>query len=388
MAIPIVSEVRRFDKVDNSPSIRMTDEGFLLARGTFAKVGILRYDMPDGTVRRELVREEDLFAADSIETCALLPVTNGHPQERDGFVYPENCQRLSIGMTGETPTREDGSLVGSIKITSAVGIQAVNDGRQQLSLGYKCEVVMDPGEWNGNQYDGYQRNRRYNHLALVDTARAGADARINLDGDSEMPEDLKLVPVRLDGGLTYQSAPEVAQALAKATADAESLRARLDEANAKLTEQTKRADSAEAKLSDPATVANLVAARLRIERFAAKVLDRATFDGMSNAALITAAVKARHPSAPLDGKSETYLSARFDAMAEDMEEDEKKDEDDEDEEKDDKNCDYKKKDRKKDGMASQRTAANGTKMDGSNSDPVLAAHNRMIDNLRNPKKGA
>lgn len=40
---------------------------------------------------------------------------------------------------------------------------------------------MEPGEWNGEPYDAIQTNIRVNHLALVAVARAGDDARLNMD---------------------------------------------------------------------------------------------------------------------------------------------------------------------------------------------------------------
>lgn len=40
---------------------------------------------------------------------------------------------------------------------------------------------MEPGEWNGEPYDAIQTHIRVNHLALVAVARAGDDARLNMD---------------------------------------------------------------------------------------------------------------------------------------------------------------------------------------------------------------
>lgn len=41
---------------------------------------------------------------------------------------------------------------------------------------------MEPGEWEGEPYDAIQTHIRVNHLALVAVARAGDDARLNMDG--------------------------------------------------------------------------------------------------------------------------------------------------------------------------------------------------------------
>lgn len=48
-------------------------------------------------------------------------------------------------------------------------------------MGYNLELDETPGEWNGQPYDAVQHNIRVNHLALVQEARAGEKARLNID---------------------------------------------------------------------------------------------------------------------------------------------------------------------------------------------------------------
>lgn len=55
-------------------------------------------------------------------------------------------------------------------------------GLRELSLGYSLDLDETPGVWNGQPYDAIQRNIRINHLALVEKARAGEQARLNIDG--------------------------------------------------------------------------------------------------------------------------------------------------------------------------------------------------------------
>ena len=55
-------------------------------------------------------------------------------------------------------------------------------GLRELSLGYELDLDETPGTWNGEPYDAIQKNIRVNHLALVDKARAGDQARLNTDG--------------------------------------------------------------------------------------------------------------------------------------------------------------------------------------------------------------
>ena len=55
-------------------------------------------------------------------------------------------------------------------------------GLKELSLGYNLTLDETPGEWNGQHYDAIQRDIRINHLALGREARAGEQARLNIDG--------------------------------------------------------------------------------------------------------------------------------------------------------------------------------------------------------------
>ena len=55
-------------------------------------------------------------------------------------------------------------------------------GLKELSLGYNLTLEETPGVWNGQEYDAIQRDIRINHLALVREARAGDQARLNIDG--------------------------------------------------------------------------------------------------------------------------------------------------------------------------------------------------------------
>ena len=53
---------------------------------------------------------------------------------------------------------------------------------RELSCGYNLRLDETPGVWEGQPYDAIQRDIEINHLALVDKARAGEQARLNIDG--------------------------------------------------------------------------------------------------------------------------------------------------------------------------------------------------------------
>ena len=62
---------------------------------------------------------------------------------------------------------------------------------RELSLGYNLDLIEEPGEWNGEPYDAIQTNIRINHLAIVESARAGEQAHLNLDGKKVELDDKK-----------------------------------------------------------------------------------------------------------------------------------------------------------------------------------------------------
>ena len=52
-------------------------------------------------------------------------------------------------------------------------------------MGYNLDLIEEPGVWKGQPYDAIQTNIVINHLALVASARAGEQARLNIDGSDE-----------------------------------------------------------------------------------------------------------------------------------------------------------------------------------------------------------
>jgi hypothetical protein len=67
-------------------------------------------------------------------------------------------------------------------------IKAIEKGeRRELSPGYVCHVEENPGSWNGERYDGIQRNIIYNHLAIgpAGWGRSGSEVSLKLDGGAD-----------------------------------------------------------------------------------------------------------------------------------------------------------------------------------------------------------
>lgn len=140
---------------------------------------------PEGIVK--VIREpDDIFTAETIASAQGKPVTNDHPDED---VTPENWRALSVG-TMLNVRRGDGGfddlMIGDLLITDKAAIQAVQNGKTEVSLGYDADYVETaPGT-------ARQKNLIINHIALVEQGRCGPRCSIR---DSK-PEILRSEPMK------------------------------------------------------------------------------------------------------------------------------------------------------------------------------------------------
>lgn len=220
----------RIDKGGRITS-KVDENGYLRIDGVVAHVGILEYMDDDGSIIREFVPEETLFDEESLKSLAGAPVTLQHPPV---MVTPSNYKEYSQGSVNGMPKRDGDNLVASMLVIGNDALHAVEyDGVSELSPGYSVDLDETPGEWQGQKYDRVQRNRRYNHQAIVDAARGGSVCSLRFDG-ANVPnnEDNSMTQIKLPGGGTV----EVADAATAATI------------NAALAKQGKRLDSTTGQL--------------------------------------------------------------------------------------------------------------------------------------------
>lgn len=108
-------------------------------------------------------------AADSF---ARLPILSKH--------VPVNVtdpqKDLVVGAIGSAVNFQPPYLVADICIWDAPAIAGIEtDTVRELSCSYRYVAVMEPGEADGEPYDGRMTEIIGNHLALVEVGRAGAD---------------------------------------------------------------------------------------------------------------------------------------------------------------------------------------------------------------------
>jgi hypothetical protein len=186
----------------------------------------------------------------------------------------------------------------------------------ELSVGYYARLDDAPGTTpEGETYDAIQREIRGNHLALLPAgqARGGRSVRLLLDaaGDECDQEELMAVQIRLDGQTFEVEA--VDDAVAKA---ADAVQARLDAAADVIATLEAERDAARSALADATSTERLDA--LVTERAAlleaARLVAGEGFEptGDANQIRRDALVKA---GVALDGRSDEYVTARFDVAA-------------------------------------------------------------------------
>ena len=171
---------------------RDDDRGGLISPAHATRIGVFEYseyDPETGETRTwgELRDPEHVFDRKSLDTLKAVPVTDLHPSE--GMVTAENWQKLARGHVGDDVHVNGDRVAITLHIQDAGLAQLARDGeRQDISLGYKTDLVHKPGVWRGAKYDYIQTNIRYNHAAVgpKDWGRAGP--RVGLRTDSKNPQ--------------------------------------------------------------------------------------------------------------------------------------------------------------------------------------------------------
>jgi len=296
----------RVDRIQ-FPVVKKTEEGYLKGEAIVSRSGVFKYRNLDGTERLELRHPDDIFTIDSLDTLKAIPITNDHPAV---LVNSENIGSLAVGLTGETVKVDDEALIASINITHKDGIEAINRGKKELSLGYTLDVIEEIGTYNGEKYTHRQTNVKYNHLALVEKARAGRSARINIDGaliseeiigqEKKMEEVQKLNKCD-DHEKTKKEETIMQERLDKAYATIDQLRQEVADLKAI------RVDS---------LIAEQAKKRIALLNKVSKFINTDDALDKTDRQIMELVIKAKIPDLRLDDKADAYIEGRFDTILE------------------------------------------------------------------------
>lgn len=180
--------LKRVMRIDSIPAgdTSIDEQGFLHDTPVVTSTGIFEYSLPDGKVRRELRLPEHVFDKKSLASYQGKPVIITHEA---GSIDKDNVMKEIVGTILTDGYRDGNDVRCKIVIHDIDKVKKIPF--RELSLGYNLDLIEEPGEWNGEPYDAIQTNIRINHLAIVEKARAGDQAHLNLDGKSGEGEDKK-----------------------------------------------------------------------------------------------------------------------------------------------------------------------------------------------------
>ncbi len=344
-----MKKVQRFD-IHRMDQIKRTPEGFLETSVRATRTGIFVYTGTDGKPFRELRLPDEVFNEDSMKTLAMKPVTNDHPFE---LVNVDNIKEHQVGYTGENIARTDNFLdIAKVIITDKIAIKDVENGKQEVSCGYNLDLEFDAGHWDGSKinkdgigepFDAIQRNINYNHLAIVDKGRAGAQARLRLDSEHNLVKEEEAEMKITIGGKEFDCSQELADAHATFVKKVEKDQADSDVAVKEAMKQATEArdaagkkdsefealkgkhDAMDAELKDakdPEKFNARVTERMHLISTATAMLEAkdeketARIDGLSDIEIMKEVIAKKIEGSNFDGKSEDYIRGQFEAVAE------------------------------------------------------------------------
>lgn len=327
-------------------SKRITDDGYLVASVLCARTGCQDYlgselNLIDAGVVSVHRPKEVVFDRASMNTYPGKPVTIDHPSVK---VTSENWKDFAVGdILAVVPEGE--YIRADIKIMDADAIADIEAGKREISMGYDVGIEMKDGiAPDGTPFQAEINGLlKINHLAVVDRARGGSKLRIGDDaegGDSrtnwgaspltdaarkETPMTLRNIMV---DGLQVSVTDAAETAIQKLLADREGEKAKLADAESKhavaIADKDKALAAKDAEIDKlkKATVSDAdldakVEARAALVDAARSIHKDVEVKGLSDADIRKSVVTAKLGDKATSDKSDAYIEARFDALAED-----------------------------------------------------------------------
>lgn len=326
------------DRLNISSERVKTDEGYLLVPSRISRVGIQVYlaiEMgltdrdPKDTINVYRPPEE-VFSDESLASFVNKPVTNNHPPE---LVNASNFKTYSVGHSGNEIVQDGMFVKADLIIMDEESIRDIESGKSELSNGYLSDIEWTPGVTpEGESFDAVQRNIRGNHIAIVERGRAGPACRV-ADNLPNLGDNVIMAKITIDG-VDFEVPEQAAQAVGKLQArlsdaeketqtEAEKVKAKEDEMEEAEKKAKAEKDSLEAKLDDAKSkiltndaVDKLVASRAKLADTILKICPDIKLDGKDNLTLVKEVVADKCPTINMDSVSADYIQARFDMLAE------------------------------------------------------------------------
>ena len=147
-----------------------------------SKVGVFEYlgssigaEDPD-RIYKVYRPADELSNKETLDSFKLVPLIDDHEMLGTDATPAEN--KGVQGTTGEDIYFENDTLYGNLKVYSDVLNNLIENGKKDLSLGYKCKYKFETGSFDGQVYDAIQTELRGNHIALVENGRMGKEVSV------------------------------------------------------------------------------------------------------------------------------------------------------------------------------------------------------------------
>lgn len=344
-------------RYDFSPieKYELTPEGYLRVWASIARTGIQHYTDADGSIRKEFRPESEVASPESLASFAGKAITMEHPP---ALLDSENTKDYQIGFTGSEIVYDNGFVRAVMTVTDRDVIEKIMHGDvREVSAGYRVNYDPTPGVTDsGEHYNGIQTEISGNHVAIVRRGRAGPQVKLHLDRqDAADPylfsteEDQTMSAKIVFDGAEFEVSESVALAITKERDDAsmsykdmkmkydklmkeaEDMKAKMasmedgmkekeDSLEGRSDALQEQVDSLKAELEEAkqVNVDSIVAERLALIEKAKPVLDAEyAFAGKADREVMVDAIKTvRGDSVELDGRSDDYVLAMFDTIAE------------------------------------------------------------------------
>ena len=331
----------------------VTPEGYLRAWATIARTGVQQYTDADGSIRREYRPESEVASPESLASFAGKAITLEHPTV---LLDSSNTKDYQIGFSGTEVVYDNGFVRAVMTITDEEAIKRIMRGdAKEVSAGYRVNYEATPGVTDaGENYDGVQTGISGNHIAVVRRGRAGPQVKLHLDrldaADpsliSPIEEPSMTAKVNFDGA-EFEVTESVALAITKEREDAkmsfEDMKKKCDELQAAADSMKSEMDAMEQKMkgkcdsaegradalseevnslktdleaAQKVNVDSLVEERIALIDKARTSLDSAfDFAGKTVREIMEASVKSVRGDIDLSERSDDYVTAMFDTLA-------------------------------------------------------------------------
>ena len=344
-------------RYDFSPieKYELTPEGYLRVWASIARTGIQHYTDADGSIRKEFRPESEVASPESLASFAGKAITMEHPP---ALLDSENTKDYQIGFTGSEIVYDNGFVRAVMTVTDRDVIERIMHGDvREVSAGYRVNYDPTPGVTDsGEHYNGIQTEISGNHVAIVRRGRAGPQVKLHLDrqdaadpslfptkeshtmtakvvfdgAEFEVSESvaLAITKEREDASMSYKDMKMKYDKLMKEAEDMEvkmadmehGMKEKEDSLEGRSDALQGQVDSLKAELEEAkqVNVDSIVAERLALIEKAKPVLDAEyAFAGKADREVMVDAIKTvRGDSVELDGRSDDYVLAMFDTIAE------------------------------------------------------------------------